>query len=86
MTYLSTAERRGREEGLQEGRQEGLQEGLLEGLAVALDLKFGPAGVALIPELRQIGDPAIVQAVGERIKTAQSIDDLRQVYAAPDTH
>ena len=86
MTYLSTAERRGREEGLQEGRQEGLQEGLLEGLAVALDLKFGPAGVALIPELRQIGDPAIVQAVGERIKTAQSINDLRQVYAAPDTH
>lgn len=56
-------------------------EGLLDGLAVVLELKFGAEGVALLPELRQITDPAILQQVGERIKTASSVDDLRQVYA-----
>ena len=54
--------------------------GLLDGLAVALELKFGADGVALLPELRQISDPEVLQQVAERIKTATSVDDLRQVY------
>lgn len=62
------------------GQERGRIEGLLEGLTVALDLKFGAAGTALLPELRQITDPAVLQQVGERIKTASSVDDLRQVY------
>ena len=33
----------------------GQAKGLLDGLAVALDLKFGADGVALLLELRQIG-------------------------------
>jgi hypothetical protein len=54
--------------------------GLLDGLAVALELKFGADGVALLPELRQITDPEVLRRVAERIKTATSVDDLRQVY------
>jgi hypothetical protein len=49
-------------------------------LAVALELKFGADGVALLPELRQIADPEVLRQVTERIKTATSVDDLRQVY------
>ena len=53
------------------------------GLAVALELKFGANGVALLPELRQITDPGVLRRVAERIKTATSVDDLRQVYHKP---
>jgi hypothetical protein len=66
------------------GQDRGRVQGLLEGLAVALELKFGADGVALLPELRQIADPEVLQQVAERIKTATSIDDLRQVYQTSD--
>src|SRR2546423_14885957 len=55
-------------------------EGLLDGLAVALELKFGAAGVALLPELQQITDPEVLRQGAERIKTAASVDDLRQGF------
>jgi hypothetical protein len=71
--------------GQERGEAIGRVEGLLDGLAVALDLKFGTAGLALLPELRQITDPAVLQQVGERIKTATSIEELRQVYVADTT-
>ncbi len=58
----------------------GQAKGLLDGLAVALELKFGAAGVALLPDLQQIADPEILRRVGERIKTASSVDELRLVY------
>lgn len=83
MAYMTSWERMGQERGEAIGRAEGLAEGLLEGLAVALDLKFGAAGTALLPELQQITDPAILQQVGERIKTATSVEELRAVYAPP---
>jgi hypothetical protein len=76
MAYVTSWERIGQDR----GRVEGLLEGLLEGLAVALDLRFGEAGVALLPELRQITDPEVLQQVAARIKTAASVEDLRQVY------
>jgi hypothetical protein len=88
VTYISTAERmghhkglqEGREQGLQEGREQGLRQGLLDGLALALELKFGRAGLDLVPELRQIEDPAVLQAVGERLKTADTLDEVRRTY------
>ena len=48
--------------------------------ALALELKFGRAGLDLVPELRQIEDPAVLQAVGERLKTANTLDELRRIY------
>ena len=45
-----------------------------------VDLIFGADGVALLPELRQITDPEVLQQVAARIKTATSVEDLRQVY------
>jgi flagellar biosynthesis/type III secretory pathway protein FliH len=86
MAYISTAERMGHQKGLQEGREQGLQQGLrqglLDGLELALELKFGHAGLDLVPELRQIEDPAVLRAVGERLRTATSLDELRRTYAS----
>jgi flagellar biosynthesis/type III secretory pathway protein FliH len=89
VTYISTAERmghqkglqEGREQGRQQGRQEGLRQGLLDGLELALELKFGRAGLDLVPELRQIEDVAVLQAVAELLRTANTLDELRRIYA-----
>jgi hypothetical protein len=58
----------------------GVVEGLLRGIEVALDVKFGAAGLELMPELRQIRDPELLDKVLARIKTADSADDLRRVW------
>ena len=72
MTYITTAERIG----IEQGRREGL----LDGIALALEIKFGQVGVDLVPEIRQIDDLTLIQAIYERIKTATTADEIRQVY------
>jgi hypothetical protein len=57
-----------------------LEKGLLQGIEVALDLKFGAAGLELMPELRQIQDHVLLGKVLARIKTAASPDDLRRFW------
>ena len=72
MTYITTAER----VGIQKGRIEGL----LDGIALALEIKFGQAGVDLMPEIRQIDNLTLIQAIYERIKTATTADEVQKVY------
>ena len=59
MPYVTSIERRGQER----GRQEGLREGLLRGIEPLLRLRFGPAGLELMTEVRQIQDPDVLQRV-----------------------
>ncbi|MFP4438541.1 MAG: cytosolic protein [Chloroflexaceae bacterium] len=73
MPYISSVEQRG----IQKGRREEL----LAGIALALDLKFGNDGLALLPEIQLITEVALLQAIRDRIKAAGTPDDLRRVYA-----
>lgn len=56
--------------------------GLIASLTLALELKFGSEGLALIPELRQIADPARLEAVLGSLKTAVSLAEVRAAIAA----
>jgi hypothetical protein len=76
MPFMSTPERIGREE----GREEGLTKGRLEGLEVALELKFGEAGLALMPEIRNIADEKKLEAILRAVRSAASPDDLRRMW------
>jgi predicted transposase/invertase (TIGR01784 family) len=67
-------------EGRVEGQVQGTRFGLLTGIEVALDLKFGAAGLALLPEIRAIPDVALLEAVLGAIRDAVSVDELRAVY------
>ena len=80
MPFITTPERIGREEGRTEGRTEGLAEGLAKGIEVALELKFGEAGLRLMPEIRAIANEAKLEAILHAVRTAASPDDLRRVW------
>ncbi|NJL04036.1 MAG: hypothetical protein HC911_03780 [Chloroflexaceae bacterium] len=76
----------GREEGRVQGREEGLKEGrvqgLRDGIQLALDLKFGAAGVALMPDIARLHDPEILAAVVAAIKPATTPAQVQAVYCS----
>jgi hypothetical protein len=67
MPFVTFAERYGREQGEIQGKMEGL----LAGLEALLDARFGEAGLALMPQLRQIEDPGRLAAL---LQTARKAD------------
>lgn len=73
MAYITSAERFGIAEAVANAH--------IEGIAVALELKFGDAGTALVPEIRQIDDSELLHAILMHIKTAATPDDVRALYA-----
>ncbi len=54
-------------------------------MGLALELKFGADGLALIPELRQLSDPARLEAVLGSLKTAASLAEVRAAISTPST-
>ena len=80
MSYITTAERIGHARGLEEGRAEGL----VEGIGAMLEMKFGPAGVALLPEIQSIDDIATLERLLQAIKQAATLDEVRAAYTAPE--
>jgi hypothetical protein len=80
MPFMTTPERIGREEGLAEGLAKGRTEGRTEGIEVALELKFGEAGLGLMPEIRAIKDEAKLEAVLRAVRTAAGPEDLRRLW------
>lgn len=77
MPFVSPSERIWEERGLQRGRQEAL----LEGIEQVLEVKYGADGLQLLPEIRQIQDLAILQAVLHAVKSAAQPDELRRFWA-----
>jgi hypothetical protein len=75
MPYVTSIERMGFEDGLREG--------LLKGLTGLLELKFGARGKRLMSRVRQIADPAALEALQQTVMTAASLDDVRQALPRP---
>jgi hypothetical protein len=62
-------------------REQGKIEGLLRGLEVALEVKFGAEGLALMPQVRQIEDPTRLDGLLDQVKAAASLDDVRKLLS-----
>jgi hypothetical protein len=69
MPFMTTPERLGR------------QWGLLEGIELGLKLKFGPEGLRLLQEIRQLADVELLRTVLRAIETAATPEDLRRTWA-----
>jgi hypothetical protein len=80
MPYVTTAERRGIEKGRAEGRVEGQYEELLSAIELMLRVRFGAAGLALLPEISQITEYALLRAIRDQILTVDQPEDLRPIY------
>lgn len=81
MTYVTSAERRG----IKRGKEQGQWEELLASIEMMLDLKFGSEGLALMPEIEQIEDIAIMRTIRSSIKSASTPDELRVHFPAPQS-
>ena len=82
--YIQHIREEVREESLVQGREEGREEGLIQGLQSAielgLELKFGAAGLALLPEIEQITTVKVLKAIQQALKTAPTLAEIRQSY------
>lgn len=83
-------QREGWQKGQQEGWQKGQREGLLAGIELALELKFGLEGLALLPEIAQFRSLPQLQAIFAALRQAGTAAELRQfvrqlVSAGPET-
>jgi hypothetical protein len=58
----------------------GYRRGLLVGIEVSLRQKFGEEGLKLLPEIRELEDQEVLQAVLEAIQTADNPAELRRVW------
>ena len=70
------------EEGREEGRKEGQAAGLVKAIELGLELKFGTPGLQLLPFIHQIRDIDVLLALYEGIKTAQNLEEMRELYQA----
>jgi len=70
----------GLEKGLERGREQGLVEGLHKAIELGLELKFGAAGLELLPEIHQITQVALLEALQEALKTAPTPAAISQIY------
>ena len=69
-----------RQEGRQEGLEWGIREGLFDAIAFGLDLRFGTAGLRLLSEVHKIEDVGLLRAIQLRLRTAQTPEELREIY------
>jgi len=70
----------GLEKGLERGREQGLVEGLHKAIELGLELKFGAAGLELLPEIHQITQVALLEVLQEALKTALTPAAIRHLY------
>ena len=61
----------------EEGRQEGIEQGVQEFLLSQMEARFGPVPEPIRQSVEQIHDPEELKALGKRLFTASSLDDLR---------
>ena len=92
MPYVTSLERlslkKGREEGRVEGREEGheegikkgREEGLLDAIGRALEVRFGEEGLALVDEVRELHDEALLLQIHDALLRGWPLEMVRKIW------
>lgn len=94
MPYISTIERlameKGEEKGLEKGIEKGLEKGLEKGIELsrdglragirlALKLRFGEAGLAVLPAVTEIKDVQRLRSLLDELERVEGIEEFREL-------
>lgn len=71
---------KGIERGIEKGIETGESRGLLAGIEAILEVRFGSAATPYLPELRAVRNPAKLGSILAALRSAQSIEDVRQLW------
>jgi hypothetical protein len=86
MPHITSIERRAYEKGFEEGlREQGEINGLQDGIELVLEVKFGAAGVALMPLVRAVQKRDELRAVLQALRTTESVDQVRDLLSQPQS-
>jgi len=58
----------------------GLKKGLLAAIKLGLKLKFGEAGLRLLPEITALTDIAVLEEITAGLERVKTLDELRRIY------
>lgn len=83
-TILEKWEQQGFQKGLQQGTQRGIRQGLLEAIELGLNLRFGVAGLGILPQVRKIEDVDQLRAIKQALLSAESVDELTVLLKPTD--
>ncbi len=79
MPYITSIERIGIQKGIEQSREQ-MRQVLLESLEFGLELKFGSEGLGIFSEISQFKEVEQLRAIQTGLKTAQTVEELRQIY------
>jgi hypothetical protein len=68
----------------QEWMKDGLREGLKPSLQALLEIKFGPKGLTVYPEIETTDRVELLQELVQVIKEAKTLEEVRQFLAAAE--
>ncbi len=54
--------------------------GQLQGIETSLKIKFGAEGLELMPELKEVRDPYLLEDVLHKIETAETLAQVRRFW------
>ena len=78
---LQEGEKKGELKGELKGEQRGLRKGLLSGIELGLKLRFGEAGLQLLPEIRNLEAVEQLEAIQAALAADSTLEELRQIYS-----
>lgn len=70
--------KQGLEQGLEKGVEQGQRDGLLEGIGLLLDVKFGAAGMDVLPVIQAIHDLPRLRAFSQTLKQETSLERVKE--------
>ena len=77
---LSTIAQQLIEEGKKQEIPLGIRQGVLDAVETDLEFSFGEKGLKEMSEISKIEDIDMLHAIRRAIKTAKTVDELRQIY------